>query len=113
MSNDVLKIIDALRESDFYVQAIFTEGSCYRFYIFLKAIFPQSTPYLNNKRNHIATKIGDNLYDITGIVNSSDFEPLKNEDLEMVEKWSFRGNMLLQLDECPNCEEPLIFKPKL
>lgn len=109
---EVLKIINALRESDFYIECIFTQGSCYRFFLFLKTVFPQSMPYLHKNRDHIATRIGGNLYDINGLLDFSDFEPLKNEDLEMVENWSFRGKMLLQLDECPNCEEPLIFEPK-
>ncbi len=110
MSKEVLKLIDALRQSDFYIECIFTEGSCYRFHLFLKTIFPQSIPYLHKNRDHVATRIGGNLYDITGIVDANEFNPLRNEDVEMVEKWSFRGKMLLKLDECPNCEEPFIYQ---
>lgn len=105
-----LIIIGALRKTDSYIVNIFKEGSCYKFYEFLKVIFPQAIPYINNQENHIATKINGNLYDIMGKISKkeqSEYYPLKECQLKMVKRWSFGKNMLIQITECPFCEEPI------
>ena len=106
------KIINALRETDRYIYYIFMRGGCYKFHLFLKTIFPDSEPYICQKKDHIITKIGDNFYDIRGKV-SRQFEllysPLTDRDKETVTAWSFHKNQLLLLSECPACDEPLMF----
>lgn len=105
------ELIDALRESDLYLVDIFTRGSCYRFHLFLKAVYPEAEPFIDEGMNHVISKIGDKFYDIRGVFeNSQKFRPLTENDLEVVEEWSFRGHMLLQIGECPVCEEPIIYE---
>ena len=54
----------------------FTEGCCYWFAAILKRRFAgKATIMYNPIDNHFATKIGYVLYDITGMIPSSGFEP--------------------------------------
>lgn len=101
-----LTLINALRKSDMYIESIYTEGGCYQFHLFLKKIFPSATPLINKKKNHVVSKIGNLLFDITGIVEGEYFE-LSKDDLKKVKKWSFHNNMVIKITECPFCEEPI------
>lgn len=106
-----LKIIEALKITDPYIEMIFMQGGCYKFHLFLKSIFPESKPYLSLDRDHIVTKIGRSYYDIRGRLKKGHsflYEPLDDEDLELVESWSFSRSMALQIKECPACEEPIV-----
>lgn len=95
--------INALRNTDPYIEKIYLNGGCYQFYKLLKAVYPSAKPYITQDKQHIVTKIGLNFYDITGQV-SGRFSPLNSTDAEMCETWSFaRCNWLYK--ECPNCGE--------
>ena len=106
-----LLVIDALRTTDSYIESIFLEGSCYRFHLFLKKLFPEAIPFISHKKNHIYTKIGTKMYDILGEIEKWEenyITPLLIEDLPEVENWSFQNFNYLKVGECPLCEEPLI-----
>lgn len=67
MENNKIKILEfiaAIRDSFVGSQQVYTNGSCYHFYLILKQVFPQALPYYDN--DHIITKIDDKFYDITG-----------------------------------------------
>ncbi|WP_104373495.1 hypothetical protein [Desulfocucumis palustris] len=99
-------LIKALRDTDSYIEMIYLNGGCYRFYKFLKSIFPKAEPYINPRKDHVVTKIGDNFYDIRGKADGM-FLPLLEQDIKMCEEWSFaRNNWLYR--ECPLCNEPII-----
>ena len=66
MHNQVEKVIAAIRDSFIGSQQVYTEGSCYHFYLILKTIFSDAEPYFD--QDHIVTKIDDRYYDITGEV---------------------------------------------
>jgi len=70
---EVLEFIKLIRGSHTKMTAIFTEGSCYNFYLILKNKFPTAVAYYDS--NHIITKIGDKFYDISGEVDGNDSEP--------------------------------------
>lgn len=107
---NILTFIDELRNSDGYIRHIYTKGGCYRFHILLSKMYKNCTPYINGTNDHIITRYRGRFYDVYGIVNCIDgFRKLSVDDIPMVEKWSFRKNNLLVLDECPNCEEPLLY----
>lgn len=106
-----LTVIDSLRESDQYIETIFMTGSCYRFHVFLKALFPKAIPYMTHKKNHIFTKIGNRFYDILGEAEgyeAQDFTLLTAEELEEAKEWSFAKFNSLKLGECSYCDEPII-----
>ena len=104
-----LLLVDSLRKTDNYIESIFMQGGCYQFHLFLKTIFPDAIPFIHKNKDHIISKIGNKLFDITGIIeNENEYSPLKKSELEMVKKWSFSRTHLLQLKECPFCEEPLV-----
>lgn len=102
-------VIHAIRTSDAYISYIYLNGGCYQFHLVLKSIFPDATPYINPTKDHIATQIGDALYDITGRVTDS-FAPLTPEDHTLCENWSFSRNYWLNRD-CPHCDEPVPITP--
>lgn len=64
--NKVETFISAVRDSFIGSQQVYTEGSCYHFYLILKVVFPTAECWYDN--DHILTKIGGKYYDITGEV---------------------------------------------
>lgn len=110
---EVLELINALRASDEYIKLIFTEGSCYKFSMFLKKLYPVSIPYINKKRTHVITRIGGRFYNITGEVSEEErtgqgFRLMDKLEKSVASGWSFRKNNFLKVGECHKCEEPLI-----
>lgn len=102
--------IKALRESDEYIKHIYLEGSCFRFHQLLATLFEDAEPYLSAEEDHIITKWNGRFWDITGeILDPTDFMPLPESKIAMVEGWSFRRNNLIQLHQCPHCEEPFTY----
>lgn len=61
---EIEKFIQTIRDSFIGSQQVYTEGSCYHFYLILKQVFPEAKAYYD--ADHIITKIGDKFYDITG-----------------------------------------------
>lgn len=102
----MLNFIDSLRETDPYISAIYLNGGCYQFHLLLKKFAPECESRINQERNHIVTKFKGKFFDINGIAKGG-FYPLDYSDLLRVSKWSFHKNRLINLGECPQCEEPL------
>lgn len=114
MKTTTLKLIDALRNSDIYIGHIFTKGGCYQFYLFLKKMFPAAIPYINQNKDHVITRIGGYFYDINGVYKDyNKYIPLSNDDIKIVEQWSFRQQQLIQIDECEFCGEPFIYNSEI
>lgn len=67
---NVESFIAAVRDSFVGSQQVYTEGSCYHFYLILKQVFPNAVPYYDE--DHIITKIDDKFYDITGEIRKGD-----------------------------------------
>ena len=42
----MLRFIDALRQTDKYIEMIYMNGACYQFHLLLKTFFPESKPYI-------------------------------------------------------------------
>lgn len=61
---NIESFISKIRDSFIGSQQVYTEGSCYHFYLILKEVFPDAEAYYDNY--HVVTKIGDKFYDITG-----------------------------------------------
>ena len=110
---EILTVINSLRESDEYIKTIFLEGGCYKFHLFLKALFPECKVMINKEMDHVITEYKGKYYDIQGELDvidfeESDFKYIHNDDLDIVEGWSFSGNKVLSLGECQYCEEPIL-----
>jgi len=102
-------VIKSLNDSDRYIETIFTQGSCYKFHLFLKSIYPKAKPYLTEDKEHVVTMIHDDFYDITGNVSDEQcYEPMNDDDINTAKDWSFSRSQMLQLGECVNCEEPIL-----
>jgi hypothetical protein len=63
---NVEEFIATIRDSFIGSQQVYTEGSCYHFYLILKKVFPNAEAYYDI--DHILTKIDNRFYDITGEV---------------------------------------------
>jgi hypothetical protein len=106
------EFIQELRNSDEYIHHIYSKGGCYKFHLLLSKMYRNCIPYINQEMNHVITKYKGKYYDIYGPLDCIDgYRELTDIDKPMVEKWSFHKNNLLLLHECPNCDEPLIWKP--
>lgn len=102
--------IEELRNSDGYIEHIYTKGGCYRFHILLSKMYKNSTPYISANMDHIITEYKGRFYDINGEVTCLDgYRKLAQSELSFVENWSFHKNNLIVLDECPHCEEALTY----
>ena len=98
--------IKLLKNCSRYIEPIMTEGSCYKFHLFLKSIYPNAIPMVED--DHIASSIDGILYDINGVVEGGDYYTMDKQDIETAEGFSFDRNMLLSIKECPHCEEPIL-----
>lgn len=107
MQFTLLTLINALRESDPYIKTIYSEGGCYRFHLMLKEIWPDAMPVINATNDHVGSLIDGEVYDIDGIVKWN-YRDMDDSDIELAEGWSFAENNMLQIGECPMCEEPLV-----
>ncbi len=108
---DIENIIKSLRESDCYIEAIFTQGGCYQFHLFLKALYPKAKPMFSEDKEHVVSLIHGDYYDITGKV-SEFYDPMSQEQIKEAETWSFSRTQFLSLGECVNCEEPILITQK-
>ena len=105
---DILTLINALKETDKYIEVIFLNGGCYRFHLFLKKIFPEAMPYINKDKNHVITEYKGVFYDVTGEVSGNGYTKMTKKDVEMASFWSFSKMMCLSVNNCPNCGEPIL-----
>lgn len=109
---EIETLIKNLRETDPYIETIFSEGSCYKFYLFLRLLYPTARAMINKNRDHVITEYKGRYYDITGrlidVDVCCDFGYLTLSNLELVEGWSFSKYHMLQVGECEYCEEPVL-----
>jgi len=104
----ILSFLKVLKESDFFIEYIYTRGGCYQLYKVLKSLWPSAQPYLGVHMAHVITKIGDCYFDINGEVKiDGDFLPMTDEEEREVATWSFAENNELYLGHCPVCDEPI------
>ena len=66
---DIEKFISTIRDSFIGSQQVYTEGSCYQFYLILKNVFPDAICWYDEC--HIITEIDGRFYDITGEVQKN------------------------------------------
>jgi hypothetical protein len=104
---DPLTIINALRESDKYIETIYMNGGCYQFHLMLKKIYPDAIAVINEDKNHVGTLVNGDIYDINGVIDWS-FRAMDDDDIAIAETWSFHENQLISLGECGICEEPIV-----
>jgi len=82
--NKVEEFISTIRDSFIGSQQVYTEGSCYHFYLILKQVFPDAEPWYDE--DHVVTKIDNKFYDITGEVrkdlNMSKFDRVPSYSLK-------------------------------
>lgn len=99
---EILNFIKTIRESFYGSEMIYSNGSCYQFYLILKNIDNNAIAYF--KDNHIVTKINNKYYDIYG-EKIGDFILFDNieENIKLSiinNKFGYNGYY-----ECPNCYE--------
>ena len=87
------KFLKELRDSADIQFQIFTEGSCFRLYRILKIIFSDAVPYWSDLDNHCITKIGNEFYDIGGIIKKS---YVTTRSFYKIPKKQLRGYSLLK-----------------
>jgi hypothetical protein len=104
---DMLFLINSIRETDQYIADIYLNGGCYQFHLMLKKFAPECEARITKEKNHIVTYFKGKYFDITGIVEGH-FEPLNDYEIDIVSKWSFAKNNALQICECPVCGEPIV-----
>jgi hypothetical protein len=112
MNIEIEKVIEALRDGDRCIESIFTMGGCYKFYLFLKSIYPDATPYISIDKGHVVTAVHDELYDINGMVSADEYDNyslMTDDDIAEAKNWSFSRTHALSLGECKYCEEPILF----
>ena len=105
---NILQFIDNLRNSDRYIETIYTEGGCYQFYLLLGSMFIGCTPLISRDKDHIVTRYDNKYYDITGEVNGTLYSEMLDTEITTAESWSFCKNRVLELTKCQFCDEPII-----
>ena len=69
MSQEIEKFISLIRDSFVGSQQVYTNGSCYHFYLILKNIYSSAKCWYDE--SHIVTEIDGKFYDITGEVQKN------------------------------------------
>jgi len=103
-------LIKALKATDPYIETIFTKGSCYRFHLFLKELFPSAIPVCNADCDHVGSLINGRVYDINGEADWS-YRAMSDDEIGEASGWCFADHQLIQIGECELCEEPILVKP--
>lgn len=100
--------IKAIRQTDKYIEMIYMNGACYQFHLLLKKYYPECKPYITKEKDHVLSKYNGRFYDITGEVSGKDATKLTDEEFILASKWSFYKTKVIQIAECPFCEEPIV-----
>ena len=101
------QLIDAMRMTDKYIETIFTTGGCYQLHLMLQKIWPNAIPVINAGNDHVGSLINGDAYDINGIVDWK-YRAMDDNDIATAERWNFADHSMMQIGECPVCEEPLV-----
>ena len=104
----MLFFINSIRKTDKYIEMIYMSGACYQFHLLLKAFFPASKPYISREKDHVITKYMGKYYDITGQVTGNCYTLMTESEKNIASKWSFHKTKVVQITECPFCEEPIV-----
>jgi len=67
--NNIEKFLFELRDSAEIMYNIFTKGSCFRLYLIMRQVFPESIPYWSDMDNHCVVMVEGNFYDIGGLLS--------------------------------------------
>lgn len=77
------KVIQRIRESFSNSVEVYTQGSCYKFAMILKEIYPYGK-ILTNQSHAIFELEDGKFYDITGMVKKEDHTPLVDEGCNFI-----------------------------
>lgn len=63
---------------------------------------------INKEKNHAVLMLNGRCYDITGeIKDTREYRKAEMDEIAMMKKWSFSKKMILGLNECEFCGEPV------
>ena len=102
------QLIKKLRQTDKYIETIYTKGGCYKFYKFIKFVFPEAEAYITESKDHIIIKYKGLFYDITGVVKRRKAKIMTDSDIKECEEWSFGQQQALAIKECPYCKQDIL-----
>ena len=105
---DILEFIKAISQTDPYIKMIYLNGACYKFHLLLKKNFPGAEPFISPIKDHVITKYKGKYYDITGKVCRKRYTLMTKRDIDIASQWSFHRTRVIQISECPCCEEPIV-----
>lgn len=80
----ILRVIRAIRGSIKGAEYIYTNGSCFQFFLILNSIVPEAEAYYNS--DHVITKINGRYYDVTGEVECTNHLSMKEHYPEELKK---------------------------
>ena len=107
---NIIKINKIL--SDYFkddVISMFLDGYCLEYFEILKRLYPEAKMVLQKDRDHCATLIDGNVYDVSGIRNVDDFILASKFDYDYVYSFYKRFSLLDKenidelIDENPKC----------
>ena len=94
--DDVVEFILAVKGLDPHVEQACLHGGCYRFHKVLAMAFAGAVPYMNAERDHVVTRVGNVLYDVTGRIGSvtgkagDAYHRMDDTEIRVAEKWGVR-----------------------
>ena len=85
-------LIERIRESFDESRLVYTQGSCYRFFLILRTVYPDAEAYYDWVEGHVYTKIDGKFYDIRGRCANApkDLERLNDTHLaKTAHRWKY------------------------
>ncbi len=80
---DIENLIKKLKHTFVGADYVYTAGSCYQLYDFMKELFPEAKALINQEGQHIIIQVESGCYDINGKVDDiSDFRCMTEKEVE-------------------------------
>jgi hypothetical protein len=105
-SPDVVKMIDAIRNSHPDMENLYRFGQCYNFHLILRSVFPTAEAYYSPIEGHVYTKLFGYYYDIRGVHYKLpiDLEVLDHSRGDPPHRWGERDTRRL-IEQAVSLEE--------
>jgi hypothetical protein len=97
----LLRAIEAIRSAHPDMERLFTNGQCYAFHLFIRALRPAAEAWYSRIEGHVYSCLDGRLYDIRGerLVPPADVAPLCHRMGDRPHRWGLRDTRRFVLRE--------------
>jgi len=96
-NKQVVRLIDAIRNTHPDMEDLFLRGQCYNLFRILRSIYPQAVAWYSMREGHVYVEIDGYYYDIRGyhLTVPDDLETLDHQRGDRPHRWGNRDSRRL------------------